>query len=117
MGFGPNASRGEELTVEFVVGVLALFPRVADGELLDLAGSGEREALDGVPPRGGLLWRQPGAQMRTQLGDRRWCGWIAQSDEGTDYLAPALVGQADDRRLGHGGMAVQDLFDLGGEEI
>ena len=32
-------------------------------------------------------------------------------------LAPALVGQADDRHLGDGRMAVEDLFDLGGEEI
>jgi hypothetical protein len=32
-------------------------------------------------------------------------------------LAPALDGQADDRHLGDGRLAVEDLFDLGGEEI
>ena len=32
-------------------------------------------------------------------------------------LAPALVWQADDRHLGDGRMAVEDHFDLGGEEI
>ena len=39
MVFGPNASRGARLTllVEFVAGVVALLPRLADGELLDLA--------------------------------------------------------------------------------
>ena len=39
----------------------------------------------------------------------------AQSDEGTDYSFGARR-QADDRRLGHGGMAVQDLFDLAGRD-
>ena len=38
MVFGPNASRRSRLAVEFVGGVLALFPRFADGELLDLSG-------------------------------------------------------------------------------
>ena len=55
--------------------------------------------------------------MRSQLGDRRWRRRITWSDECADDLAPALVGQAHDRRLGDGGMAVKDLFDLGGEEI
>jgi hypothetical protein len=31
-------------------------------------------------------------------------------------LAPALDGQADDRHLGDGRLAVEDLFDLGGQE-
>ena len=34
-----------------------------------------------------------------------------------DDLAPLLVGEADDGDLGDGGMAVEDLLDLGGEEI
>ena len=45
----------QRLPVEFVAVVLALLPRLADGELLDLAGSGERVAVDGVPLRRCLL--------------------------------------------------------------
>jgi len=55
--------------------------------------------------------------MGTQLGDRRKRVWIAQSDERPDHLPPAFVGQADDRHFGDGGMAVENLFDLGGEKI
>ena len=55
MVFGRNASRGARLTVEFVACVLALFPRLTDRELLDLAGPGERVAVHGVPHRWRLL--------------------------------------------------------------
>ena len=55
--------------------------------------------------------------MGTQLGDRRGRIRIARSDERPNHLAPVLVWQADDRHLGDGRMAVEDLFDLGGEEI
>ena len=55
--------------------------------------------------------------MGAQLGDRRRRGRIARPDERPDDLTPVLVGQADDRHLGDGGMAVEDLLDLGGEEV
>jgi hypothetical protein len=36
-----------------------------------------------------------------------------EHDDGLDRLAPAVVGNADDRDLGHGRMFGHDLLDLG----
>ena len=41
----------------------------------------------------------------------------ARHDDGVDGLAPALVRDAEDRRLEHGGVAVEDVLDLGAVHV
>src|SRR5689334_2633040 len=88
----------------------------AEVGLEDLPGGVSRQLADEVDVarelERGEPWAQPGAEL---IGPSH--GALGEYQPGRAGLAPPLVGHADDRGLGHVGMLVEHVLDLGGVHV